>query len=150
MPTVRIGLADTDLRSSAAVLVAGAGLPTVGLDQAWRVLVSTDQDGAVEGVVALERHRDGAGAAYLLRSLAVRSDGRGHGLGAELVDAAIAVADTDHGGIAAIGLLTETAVGYFERFGFRPVARDHLAAGLAASPELTGVCGETAQAYLRP
>ncbi len=150
MATRHVGQADGHLRTAATLLVADAGLTTVGLDQAWLIIVSTDREtAAVDGVVALERHADRSGASYLLRSLAVRTDRRGHGLGTELVEAAQADADEDAGGVAAIGLLTETAVGYFERFGFHAVTRDQLPAALSASPELTGACSTTARAYLR-
>jgi amino-acid N-acetyltransferase len=112
-------------------------------------LVSTDDSGSIDGVVALERHGERDSTAYLLRSLAVRADRQGAGLGGELVAAATVAADADQGSTATIALLTETAVGYFERFGFRQVFRDQLPATLAASPELSGACAQTAQAYIR-
>lgn len=70
-------------------------------------------------------------------------------MGAALVTAALATADAEAGGTATVALLTETADGYFDRFGFTAVKRDTLPAALAASPELAGACADTARAYLR-
>ena len=132
-----------------ATLVASVGLPTEGLDQAWTTLVVEDPDGELAGVVALERHGPDHEPAFLLRSLVVRADRRGTGLGRTLVDGALSAADTHVGGPATVGLLTETADGYFERFGFHAVERDQLPSALFASVELTGACPDTARAYLR-
>jgi amino-acid N-acetyltransferase len=49
-----------------------------------------------------------------------------------------------------VALLTETAAGWFPRFGFHPVDRAALDPALAASAELAGACPATAQAFLRP
>jgi amino-acid N-acetyltransferase len=48
-----------------------------------------------------------------------------------------------------VALLTETADGYFERFGFDRVDREQLPSAVSASPELSGACPDTARAYLR-
>jgi amino-acid N-acetyltransferase len=50
---------------------------------------------------------------------------------------------------APVALLTETADGWFPRFGFRPVPREALPAALSASAELRGACPATARALLR-
>jgi amino-acid N-acetyltransferase len=52
---------------------------------------------------------------------------------ADLTRAALSVVDSLE---APVGLLTETAAGYFLRFGFVDVPRDDLPPALAASPEL--------------
>jgi amino-acid N-acetyltransferase len=82
----------------------------------------------------------------LLRSVAVRAEQRGRGVGAELVRAALAAA----GPRRPVALLTETGAGWFPRFGFRPVERAALDPALAASAELAGACPATARAFLRP
>jgi amino-acid N-acetyltransferase len=124
-----------------AELVTATQLPTAGLAGAWRTWVAVDGDELL-GTASLERH----GAAYLLRSVAVRGDQRGRGVGAELVRAALAAA----GPRRPVALLTETAAGWFPRFGFRPVERTALDPALAASAELAGACPATAQAFVRP
>jgi amino-acid N-acetyltransferase len=132
-----------------ATLVASAGLPTVGLDQAWTTLVVEDSDDELAGVAALERHGPDHVPAFLLRSVVVRADCRGTGLGRTLVHGALSVADAYVGGHATVGLLTETADDYFDRFGFHAVARDQLPAALFASVELASACPDNARAYLR-
>jgi amino-acid N-acetyltransferase len=119
------------------------------VDLVWRTFVVDDELG-LAGVAALERHSDGGGPVFLLRSVAVRPDRRGTGLGDQLVRAALDAADTDAVGTATVALLTETAVGYFDRLGFRAVARSELPPALDASPEFAGACPDTATAYLRP
>ena len=136
-----IRLARPEESDRVAELVAAAGLPTAGLAQAWRTWVAVDGDRLL-GTAALERH----GRAYLLRSVAVRDEARGRGIGAQLVRAALAAVDAGR----PVALLTETAAAWFPRFGFHPVERTALDPALAASAELAGACPATAQAFLRP
>lgn len=127
-------------------LVTEAGLPLDGLEDAGHVLVAQAGD-VVVGTVALERYGDEGAPVFLLRSAAVDPAWRGRGLGAALTGAALARVDADR---AEVALLTETAAGYFPRFGFRLVDRAALPTGLAASAELRGACPESAHALLRP
>jgi len=127
-------------------LVAAAGLPLDGLDDAAHVLVA-ERAGGVVGVVALERHGNDGRPVFLLRSAAVDAAERERGIGAALVSAALALVDEARGEVA---LLTETAAGYFPRFGFAAVDRGALPAALAASAELRGACPASAHAFLRP
>jgi amino-acid N-acetyltransferase len=124
-----------------AELVTAAGLPVAGLAETWRTWVAADGDRLL-GTASLERHGD----AYLLRSVAVRDEARGRGIGAQLVRTALAGVDPSR----PVALLTETAAGWFPRFGFHPVERAALDPALAASAELAGACPATAQAFLRP
>ena len=126
-------------------LIAGAGLPTEGLADSSVVVVAEKADRIV-GTAALERHGDGDDTAYLLRSVAVRPDDRRSGLGARLVDRALGEVCPG----SPVALLTETAAGYFPRFGFVPVDRTELPPSLTASAELRGACPASAQALLRP
>jgi amino-acid N-acetyltransferase len=136
-----IRLARPEEAGRVAELVTAAGLPTAGLAQAWRTWVAADGDQLL-GTASLERH----GHAYLLRSVVVRDEARGRGIGAQLVRAALAAVDAGR----PVALLTETAAGWFPRFGFHPVDRTALDAALAASAEFAGACPATAQAFLRP
>lgn len=143
-----------DDRDAVEALLAAAHLPPDGLDDVWRLWVA-DADGmggAIVGAVALERHPAGTApgsASYLLRSLAVAPHARGGGLGRRLLYAALTVADSDHGGPAPVGLLTESADGYFAERGFALVERARLPQALQTSPQLQGVCPSSAQAFLR-
>jgi amino-acid N-acetyltransferase len=136
-----IRLAHPEETNTVAELVTAAGLPTAGLAQAWLIWVAVDRDRLL-GTASLERY-DGA---YLLRSVAVRDEARGRGIGAQLVRAALAAVAP----AGPVALLTETAAGWFPRFGFHPVDRAALDPALTASAELAGACPATAQAFLRP
>lgn len=137
--------APTDL-PSVRNLVATAGLPLDGLHEAAVVLVA-DADGTVVGTVALERHGAGPDTVFLLRSAAVDPAWRGSGIGVALTVAALARVDAAG---APVALLTETAAGFFPRFGFAPVDRAALPSVLGGSAELRGACPATARALLRP
>jgi N-acetylglutamate synthase-like GNAT family acetyltransferase len=137
---VDVRLARPDETGQVAELVTDAGLPTAGLAGAWRTWVAVDGDQLL-GTASVERHGD----AYLLRSVAVRSDQRGHGIGAGLVRAALAAVDPRR----PVALLTETAAAWFPRFNFHPVERAALDPALAASAELAYACPASAQAFVR-
>jgi amino-acid N-acetyltransferase len=144
-PAVTIRPATPDDLARAREVIAAAGLPLDGLDDAT-VLFVAEVEGAVVGTVALERYPAADGAVFLLRSAAVVPEHRGGGLGAALVAAALQRVDAER---APVALLTETAEEWFPRFGFRPVARDELPEALAASAELRGACPGNARSLLR-
>ena len=124
-------------------LLADAGLPADGVADPFPsgFLVARDPaDGALAGVAGVETH----GRVGLLRSVAVRADRRGTGLGQELGRAALALARAE--GLAELYLLTTTAEGFFPRLGFQPVARAELPPELEASEELRGACPASAAA----
>ena len=131
-------------RADVQFLLLDAGLPTAGLADAQTLIVAVD-DGKVVGSVAVERHQDEAGTAYLLRSLAVRPEVRRAGLGQQLVAAALSTVEPGQ----RVGLLTDTAADFFRRLQFDPVAWDELPTALNQSAELSVVCSTTAQAMLR-
>ena len=90
------------------------------------------------GCAALEVHGDAA----LLRSVAVAPDRRGEGLGQDLTRAALTLASAR--GLRRIYLLTETAEGFFPRFGFRRIARDEVPGPVRESVEFRKACPESA------
>jgi amino-acid N-acetyltransferase len=139
---------DPERRGDAERLVSDSGLPLDGLAEAWLVLSArpVGGDGSPVGVVALERHGEGTRVALLLRSAAVDPAWRGRGIGDQLVRAALQVADRTS---APVGLLTETALDYFLRFGFSRIPWAELPASLGGSSELQGACPTTATAMLR-
>jgi amino-acid N-acetyltransferase len=122
-----------------ASLVARARLPTEGLEDAWRSWVA-EEDGALVGTASLERYGD----ALLLRGVAIRPDRRGVGIGQKLVRAVL----DEAAGVGTVALLTESAGMWFSRLGFKEVDRSGLDSRLLASPELQGLCPETAQAFV--
>ena len=100
-------------------------------------MVARDR-GRVVGSAALELYPDGA----LLRSVAVSREEQGRGLGHQLTDAAIRLAQDV--GAPAIYLLTTTAEGFFPKFGFERIARAEVPASVRTSVEFTSACPSTA------
>ena len=138
-----ISPARPDDLSAILALLASHRLPEAGLaDHLATALVARDGEQVV-GCAAIERY-DGAG---LLRSVAVAQQQRGTGLGMRLTEAAIGLADTL--GIRALYLLTETAAGFFPRFGFRPIPRDEVAPAVRQSIEFTRACPASARAFVK-
>ena len=105
--------------------------------------INRQPDMVVVGCAAIEPY-DGAG---LLRSVAVAEPQRGTGLGMRLTEAAIRLAEAR--GIRALYLLTETAAGFFPRFGFRPIPRDEVAPAVRQSIEFTRACPASAMAMVK-
>ena len=96
-------------------------------------LVARDNDKIV-GCAAIEVR----GSVGLLRSVAVDEGLRGQGLGIRLTTAALDLARARH--LAMVYLLTETAGGFFPRFGFRPIARGDVDPAALRSVEFTTAC----------
>ena len=96
------------------------------------------ENGRVVGSSALEMYPDGA----LLRSVAVAPGLQGQGLGRELTEAAIQLAQKLHA--PALYLLTTTAERFFPRFGFAPITRDEVPAGVRESVEFRSACPASA------
>jgi N-acetylglutamate synthase-like GNAT family acetyltransferase len=123
---------------AAAVLLEGSGLPLDGMrEHLGHALVAIAQ-GAIVGFVAVELHEGAA----LLRSLAVESRHRGQRLGERLAKEALRMA-RDCGRVD-VYLLTETASGFFPRFGFAVEDRALAPPGLRASVEFRTACPVTA------
>lgn len=119
-------------------LLRASALPDAGLlDYLATVLVARSPDRVV-GIAALEVYDAGA----LLRSVAVDTTLRGHGVGRRLVAAALDLAGTLR--VPAVYLLTTTAEGYFPRFAFSPVSRADVPRGLLQSPEFQSACPASA------
>ena len=149
MPTLRRAMA-TD-RVAIEQLLADSGLPVDGVSglvsrSSGDFLVADDPEapGTLAAVGGLEVCCDDA----LLRSVAVRPAWRARGLGHSLVERL--VNDAESRGIRALYLLTTTAEHYFPRFGFAPVARDAVPAGIRESVEFRSACPASAVAMARP
>lgn len=121
-------------RDAIAALLRASGLPD---DMGWfpAHAVVHDDRAAVAGY---EIHGDSG----LLRSVAVAPGMRGRGRASALVSAVLKrLADQ---GVRDAYLLTETAAGYFPRFGFAPIARDGAPAVIKASPQFSALCAVSA------
>ncbi|HET9680694.1 MAG TPA: GNAT family N-acetyltransferase [Candidatus Limnocylindrales bacterium] len=117
-----------------ADLLAGAGLPVVGLAGAFEHGVAARQGGTIVGAAAVELY----GAAGLLRSVVVDAARRGEGLGRRLVGAAESVAR--EAGVSDLYLLTESAPEWFPRLGYEPVDREVARSAVGASVEFDLTC----------
>lgn len=141
--TVRIEGARQEDLAAILGLLDQHRLPHAGIEGHLADAVVARDGARVVGCAAVERY----GPAGLLRSVAVDGPRRGTGLGGRLTDAALAHARAQ--GVRTVYLLTETAAGFFPRFGFRPVARDAVAPAVRASPEFTSACPDTALAMVK-
>jgi amino-acid N-acetyltransferase len=139
MKTITIGAARNSELSEVLALLERSGLPQDGLADHLATTVVARSGDEVVGSAALELY----GTAALLRSVAVDSALRGQGLGQRLTRAALDVA-RQHG-ICSVYLLTETASGFFPRFGFHPTERAAVEPAIQQSVEFTSACPTSAQ-----
>lgn len=103
----------------------------------------TDADAVADdpvGCVGLERHGD----VGLLRSLAVRPDRRGEGLGSDLVAAIEREASAR--GLGELYLLTTDAAEFFAALGYERVRRESVPEAIRESEEFADLCPDSAVA----
>ncbi len=125
---------DADEATEIVALLSANGLPTVDLQMGHAQFVGVRDSAGLEGIVAIEPY----GTAGLLRSLAVRADRRGSGLGSALVQEAERLAAAQ--GVERLYLLTSDAEGFFSRRGFGRQAREEAPAPLRATAQFTTLC----------
>jgi len=127
---------------AADALVQASGLPLDDLDQC-RATQFVLRDGAtIVATAALEVRGEDA----ILRSVAVDPARRGERLGERIVGHAIDQARS--AGLRALYLLTETAEGFFPRFGFVCEPRDAAPPAIQEAVEYCSVCGSDAVAMV--
>ena len=115
-------------------LLARGRLPPDGLAEHLASTLVARDGRRVVGSAALELY----GRVGLLRSVAVDEALRGQGLGVRLTTVALDLARAHR--LATVYLLTETAGGFFPRFGFRPIARGDVDPAALRSVEFTTAC----------
>lgn len=119
-------------------LLADSALPVDDLDQSTvHFLVAVDDLGTM-GTIGLETF----GEVGLLRSLAVRPDARGGGVGGQLVEAL--EADARQNGLSQLVLLTQTASAFFSSRGYAVIARESAPAAVHRSAEFRSLCPASA------
>ena len=128
-----------DLPGLGELLDDGA-LPPDALEAPPPTILGPRLHGRVVGSAALEFY----GTAALLRSVVVRRDLRGTGLGSRLTEAALRL--SREFGVAEAYLLTETADLFFPRFGFRNIPRSRVPSSVRSSVEFTSACPASARA----
>ena len=120
-------------------LLEQAGLPASDLTAAhFEHFFGCGAKEAPAGVVGVELH----GSDALLRSLAVDESAQRRGLGRALVSAAERHASKR--GAWRMYLLTTTAEKFFERLGYRTLAREAAPEGIRATQEFATLCSSTA------
>jgi len=124
-------------------LLRQSALPTAGLADHLDTTLVAREAGHVVGSAALELY----GTTALLRSVAVAPGLRGRGLGQELTRHALALARRRK--VRTVYLLTETAGGFFPRFGFRAIPRETVDPAVQRSVEFTSACPTSALAMAR-
>ena len=110
-------------------------LPRAEIERHLGTLLVAREGERIVGCAAVELH----GKAGL-----VRLPHRGLGLGIQLTDAILALARSH--GVKTVYLLTETATGFFPRFGFRSIRREEVDPAVRRSVEFTKACPASAQA----
>jgi amino-acid N-acetyltransferase len=126
------------------VLLREAGLPTVGVADAFPAGYTVVRDG--RGLIAtagLETH----GSVGLLRSVAVSLGQRGAGLGRAVVEDRLRAARERH--LAAVYLLTTSAPDYFRGLGFDDTLRAAAPDALRASSEFSTLCPASATCLVK-
>lgn len=131
-------------------LLAICDLPVEGVGEllgrhAGDFVVADDPDniGELAAVAALEVAGDHA----LLRSVAVHPAWRARGIADRMVRHLVCEAEAR--GLHALYLLTMTAERYFPRFGFAPIERSTVPAGIAETLEFRSTCPASATAMCR-
>lgn len=120
-------------------LLESARLPTQDLDSAKRLQIWVmEAEGELFGVVGLECF----GTSALLRSLAVASEHRRHGVARELVSRL--EDEARRSGIERLVLLTETAAAFFCRLGYEPIERRDVPGEIKQSAEFHSLCPASA------
>lgn len=121
-------------------LLGEAGLPESDLreEHMEAFFVSRAGDEGIVACIGLERFGDTA----LLRSLAVRADARGNGMGDQALQAMEVFAASK--GVHRFCILTTTAEPFFEAHGFERCNRTALPASVQASSEFKSLCPASA------
>jgi amino-acid N-acetyltransferase len=124
--------------ADATALLAESRLPLAGFAEHLGDALVATRGGRVVGVVELELY----GRDALLRSLVVSPTERGARLGERLAAGALRMAGDR--GVGDVYLLTETAEGFFPRFGFAKSNRAGAPAAVRESVEFRLACPESA------
>lgn len=128
-------------------LLTAAKLPLDGVRGTLGSFIVAEEASRIVGTAAVEVCGERAVNA-LLRSVAVDSDLRGHGVGRALVEHAIDRARDQ--GVIDLYLLTTTAEKYFPTFGFLQTTRDSVPGDVRANVEFQGACPASAIVMVLP
>ena len=119
-------------------LLAECELPNEDVDRHLGYFMLARSGEGLAGAVGLEL----LGTSGLFRSLAVRPEHRGKGLGTSLCHHMFTRARSS--GIAKLYLLTQGAEGFFRKMNFTPIERKAAPPGIRATAEFRTLCPESA------
>ncbi|RMF58306.1 MAG: GNAT family N-acetyltransferase [Calditrichaeota bacterium] len=142
-PKLEIRAATGHECAEVALLLKTSGLPIHDIDVTLEGFLLAYEGARLVGTVGVESY----GEVGLLRSLAVTEEYRNRGVGARLVEAAVASAREQ--GIRTLYLLTTTAKGYFARHGFRSVSREEVPETIKRTGQFGGICPASAEVLYR-
>lgn len=126
------------LRQQVIDLLAQNNLPTSDLDDGKHLYALLDEQRQLVGTGGLEF----IGNAALLRSVSVKKELQGKGLGKQISHQLEKIASSK--GIDAIYLLTTTAKDFFSREAYDVIERDSVPGAIKATSEFTSVCPSSA------
>ncbi len=121
-------------------LLSASGLNAAGTEERLPTTIVCGDNGRLTATACVEDF----GSTGLLRSVAVRDDLRGQGLG--LLVVAAALHEAGRRGLQDAALFTESAVPFFERLGFRRIERSELPTSVQESAQAADECSATAAA----
>src|SRR6266480_2957156 len=129
--------ADDSLRKKVIALLQESNLPVIDLNEQKELFAVLQKD-EVAGTGGLELFDNCA----LLRSLAVRKDLQGKGLG-KFINRELEKISKQRG-IDCIYLLTTTAKDFFSKEGYEAITRDEVPESIKATSEFSSVCPSSA------
>lgn len=124
------------------ILLADSGLPIDDCAEQAGIFYAVFDADELIAVGGLEA----AGDYSLLRSIAVKQPYRGRGLARSMAEFLLERARSQ--GHSAVYLLTETAAAYFEKLGFRRVARDQVPQAITLTRQFSSLCPDSASCLM--
>lgn len=135
---------EIDFNIEVKELLESYGLPVSDIPQNDHIqLFGIKVDGTLSAVVGIELYGEYA----LIRSLAVKHQFRGSGLGRDLVASLEDWARSKH--VTRLYLLTETADRFFGHQGYRSIPRSEAPQVVKETSEFSGICPDSAQFMIK-
>ncbi|MCF0072829.1 arsenic resistance N-acetyltransferase ArsN2 [Dyadobacter sp. CY261] len=136
--TLQIENARPEEKELVISLLKEADLLTEDLPNGLPDFLLAKEGGVLVGVAGLEL----LGSLGLLRSVAVSPSHQGQGIAGQMVEQLLVNADQQ--GLQAVYLITNTAVHYFDRYGFMPVDREQVPEAIQQTRQFSGLCPSSA------
>ncbi len=135
---------EIDFNIEVKELLESYGLPVSDIPQDDQIqLFGIKADGALSAVAGIELYGEYA----LIRSLAVKHQLRGSGIGRDLVASLEDWARSRN--VTRLFLLTETAHRFFGHQGYRAIPRSEAPQVIKETPEFSGICPDSAEFMIK-